>query len=74
METISDIINEIIKIRDTIDGIEVKGKQNAALLCFAYDKCNALADALMKVATKIQNESKKEDILTTGGEENGESD
>lgn len=74
METITDIVNEIIKIRDTLDGIEVKGKQNAALLCYAYDKCNALADVLMKIATEIQNESKNENIPVDGGEENGKQD
>ena len=68
METIGEVINEILKVRDTLDGIEVKGKQNAALLCYAYDHCNAIANALAEAAQNIQNGS----AVTEDGEENGQ--
>lgn len=70
MLTLQDIINEIAKIRDVTDQIEVRGKQNAAYLCYVYDKCSALIDELEKTALQIQNDNKAETI--EAGEENGE--
>lgn len=80
MQTFADIINEIVKIREAIDGIEVKGNQNSALVCYAYSKCNELINALNETAKKIQEEQNQngseqpEIILTEVGEENAEND
>lgn len=81
MQTFADIINEIVKIREAIDGIEVKGNQNTALVCYAYGRCNELIDALNETAKQIQaqqnqNESndQPEIIVTEVGEENAEND
>lgn len=78
MVTVGDIINEISKIRRAADDIEVKGKQNAALLCYVCDKCDELVDTLNKTIEEIQNGSKNEPqentTLTEVGEENGEPD
>lgn len=70
MLTLQDMINEIAKIRDVTDQIEVRGKQNAALLCYAYDKCSELIEELRKTAMEIQNENQTETV--EAGEEHGE--
>lgn len=79
MLTLLDIINEIINVRDVIDQVEVKGRNNQALLVYAYDHCNQLVSDLNNAAKEIQNESNAntdsgdapEIILTEVGEEIG---
>lgn len=68
MLTLMDLGNEIMKIREAVDAVEVKGRQNASLLVYAYDKCNNLIASINEAVQQIQNG-------TQGGtEENGESD
>lgn len=55
MLTLGDIINEITKIRNAIDGIEVKRHENRQLLEFAYDGCTNLINSINQAATEIQN-------------------
>lgn len=77
MITLQDVINEIAKVRDTLNDVEVKGRNNSALLVFAWDKCNDLIGALNQTAEEIQNGSyqKPDDSfqVTEVGEESGES-
>ena len=70
MLTLQDIIIEIAKVRDVADQIEVRGKNNASLLCYVYDKCNSIIEELRKTAMEIQNENQAETI--EAGEEHGE--
>ena len=70
MLTLQDIINELAKIRDVTDQIEVRGKQNATYLCYVYDKCNELIGRLDEAAREIQNENQAEAIKA--GEDDGE--
>ena len=70
MLTLQDIINEIAKVRDVANQIEVKGKNNASLLCYVYDKCDSLIEELRKAAMEIQKENQAETIEV--GEEHGE--
>lgn len=79
--TLGDVINEIAKVREAIDGIEVKGNQNAVLLCYAYSHCSEIIDNLNETAKQIQEQQNQngskdqpEIILTEAGEENGEID
>lgn len=72
MLTLQDIINEIAIVRDTLNEIEVKGRNNQAHLVYAWDKCNDLIGALNETANKIQNESQPEISLVEVGEENGQ--
>ena len=81
--TLGDVINEIAKVREAIDGIEVKGNQNAVLLCYAYSHCSEIIDGLNETAKQIQEQQNQnqngskdqpEIILTEAGEENGEID
>ena len=74
MLTLQDIINEIDKIREALDNIEVRGKNNATLLCYAYGKCDEIINGLNETAMKFQNESQNEPEIkiVEAGEENGE--
>ena len=72
MLTLQDIINEIAAVRDTLNEIEVKGRNNQAHLVYAWDKCNDLIGALNDAAKQIQNESQPEITVNEVGEENGE--
>ncbi len=78
MITIGDIITELVNIRNVVDMIEVKGKDNASRLCYIYDKSNDLINLLNKTVEEIQNGSKNEPqeniTMTEVGEENGEHD
>lgn len=57
MTTLQDVINEISKVREAIDGLEVRGKNNATLLCYAYGKCDEIINELAETANQIQNGS-----------------
>lgn len=70
MLTLQDMINEIAKVRDVTDQIEVRGKQNATLVCYIYDKCSSLIEELQKTAMEIQNEN--QNVTIEAGEEHGE--
>ena len=80
MVTLQDIINEIMRIREAIDGLEVRGNQNASLVCYAYNKCNELINGLTETAKQIQSENQNESevtpepefTLTEAGEEIGQ--
>lgn len=80
MVTLLDIINEIIRIRDVLNEVEVKGRDNQACLVYAYDHCNQLISDLNKTAEEIQNGSRSEEQeapvieLKEVGEEIGEHD
>lgn len=74
--TIGDIISYLENIMGAADSIEVKGKQNAALLCYIYDRCETLANLLKEEAQKIQNGSvattEPEIEVIEVGDENGQ--
>ena len=78
MSTLQDIINEIMKIREAIDQIEVKGHQNRTLLSYAYGKCDGLIEAIQETERRILNEnqngSTESNALTEDGEVIGEQD
>lgn len=78
MLTLQDVMNELAGIREAANQIEVRGKQNAALLCYVYDRANELYDALEETVKQIQNQNESEKqpeiTLTEVGEDNGEHD
>ena len=79
MITLQDIMNELAGIREAANQIEVTGKQNAALLCYIYDRSNELYNKLEETIKQfVQNESENQEqpeiTLTEVGEENGEHD
>lgn len=60
MITLGSIINDVSKIRDAIDKVEIKGSGNRFLIDFAYNKCTDLINSINEAATEIQNAGKEE--------------
>lgn len=60
MTTLGEIINEISKIRNAIDKVEVRGNENRRLLNEAYDSCEFLISSINRTAQEIQNAGKEE--------------
>lgn len=55
MITLGSIINDVSKIRDAIDKVEIKGSGNRFLIDFAYNKCTDLINSINEAATELQN-------------------
>lgn len=55
MTTLGDIINEVNKIKDLINSVEVKGYENMRLMIVAYERCNNLVTSITQTAQEIQN-------------------
>jgi len=76
VNTLQDIVNEIMKIREAIDQVEVKGNQNRTLLSYAYGRCDGLIQAIQETERRIlsenQNGSPESDVSTEDGEVIGE--
>lgn len=75
MITLQDVIEDLSKICEALDAVEVKGRNNSALLVFAWDKCNNLIGELNKAAeniAKYENEQPSIVEVEEVGEENGE--
>ena len=61
MTTLGEIINEISKIRDTLDTVEVKGYENRVRLNDAYEKCSNLIEVIVKAVQELQNAGKNKE-------------
>jgi len=68
MLTLGDIANEILKIREAIDAVEVKGQDNRTRLSYAYKICENLIEKINETAREIQNQ------VQEAGDESGEQD
>lgn len=55
MNTLMDLGQEVLKIRECIDMIEIKGKTNRDLISYAYNKCTDIIRAINEIAAEIQN-------------------
>ena len=55
MITLMDLGNEILKVREAIDGVEVKGNENRSRISYAYEKCNRLIAVINQTTQEIQN-------------------
>ena len=51
---ISELMRVLIRIRDSIDKVEVKGQENRSCLYHAYEDCNALLRQLGKLLDEVQ--------------------
>lgn len=60
MQTLLDFGQEVIKIREAVNSLEVKGEANAALIVYTVQKCNDIISEINKIANN-QNDSKEED-------------
>lgn len=70
MTTLYDLGMEVSHIREALDSLEVKGHKNVSILNFAFARCNAIIDAINKIAKEseeIQNGSREVDV---DGEDN----
>ena len=56
MLNLNALMNEIVKIRDAVDQVEVKGNANRSLIAFAYNNCNELLRQLGIVLEDIQKQ------------------
>lgn len=74
METLLDFGQEILKIREAIDSIEVKGKTNASYLVYAYDKCNEIIQAINQIVEKQSRLSERQNGTIEGENRDGKSD
>lgn len=68
MLTLGDIANEILKIREAVDEVEVKGQENRSRLSYAYKTCENLIECINETAREIQNQ------VQEAGEDDGEPD
>lgn len=69
MITLQDFTMELVKMRKALDTIEVKGLENASLLCFLYERCDKMIEEIKKVSEELsendiknQNDSKEGDV------------
>jgi hypothetical protein len=60
MLNLNALMNEIVKIRDAIDQVEVKGNNNRSLIVYAYNNCNELLRQLGVVLEEIQKNAEAE--------------
>ena len=63
---ISALINEISKIRDMLDKVEVKGHDNRTYLVVAYQNCSdiikQLSDIEEETRKRIESEGNEQDL------------
>ena len=64
MKTFNDFEIEVMRIREAINDMSVKGEHNASLVVYSIGKCNDIINALHAIAkekTKEANEDGKQD-------------
>ena len=76
MNTLMDLGQEVLKIREAIDSVEIKGvdqiKKNASYLTYAYDKCNAIIQAINQIAENQRQLQKSQNEVEEGRVIDGE--
>lgn len=40
------LLNELLKIREALNALEVRGERNASLIVYCYNKCSDLMNAI----------------------------
>lgn len=58
MQTLLDFGQEVVKIREAVNSLEVKGEANAALIVYTIQKCNNIILEINKIANN-QNGSEE---------------
>lgn len=78
MKTLKDLGQEIIKIREAINNVEIRGvdqiKKNAPYLTYAYDKCNSIIQSLNQIADEQLQLQERQNGVNERRENYGESD
>ena len=60
METLFDFGQEISKIRDALDTMEVRGQHNASVLVYCYQKCNDMIQSINNIAAEVNRQRQAE--------------
>jgi len=60
METLYDFGMEIQKIREAINGIQIKGSENASLVVYAVGKCNDLINTINRIADMQRDDAERQ--------------
>lgn len=75
MATLLDIGQEVVKIREAVNSLEVKGEYNASLIVYAYRKCDEIVAAINEITkkTNLNNQNGSEEaevnVQNTGSSE-----
>lgn len=69
MNTLYDLAMEIARIRDAVNAIEVKGRQNASLVTYAFDKCNGLIQMINEATKELESRNKEAEENQNGTQE-----
>lgn len=59
MKTFSDFEMEVMRVREAINDIHIKGEHNASLVVYAVGKCNEIIHALHEIANEKKQENKE---------------
>lgn len=75
MKTFKDFELEIMRVREAINDMDIKGERNASLLVYAVGKCNDMIKAIHEIVNQnSQNQNKAEEVTSNGDEQDsGES-
>lgn len=55
MFNLADIGNRVVEIRNASNAIEIKGRQNAALIVFINTSCDEIVQMINETVKEIQN-------------------
>lgn len=66
MVTLHELSQEVVKIREAVNAMEVKGRQNAALIVYCCEKCDNIIKAINEaiVALSASNNQPREELTT----------
>lgn len=56
MNSLYDLGIEVMKIRESINSIEVKGETNAALIVSATNRCNSIIEAINALVKRVKSD------------------
>ena len=66
MVTLYELSQEVVKIREAVNSMEVKGRQNAALIVYCCEKCDNIIKAVNEAVSRLSaSNSKPHEELTT---------
>ncbi len=69
MKTFNDFEIEVMRIREAINNMIVKGEHNASLVVYSVGKCNDIINALHEIA-----QQKAEEVNENGEQDSGTSE
>lgn len=75
MKTLLDFGQEVVKIREAANSLEVKGEHNASIIVYIYQKCNNIITEINEAARAMSesnqngSEEAEVDVPDTGSSE-----